>query len=136
MFRFYYHVNEVLLIELNRLNFQVWWYYLLPKQKQERMLYDRLNWKYLQEINSLNLVMINPWWLSNDFLAFRVSINLVFYFVQDPYMYQFDYLDHQSFSKWIFSILNIRLRLSISNRGCSIPTADRKRLLLILNVCK
>jgi hypothetical protein len=61
---------------------------------------------------------------------------LVIYFVQDPYKYQFDYLKTKKNLFCLPKKPNLRLRLSISKRGCSIPTTDRIRLLLKLSDCK
>lgn len=62
-----------------------------------------------------------------------MSINWAIFLDQDPYMYRFDYLKTIP-SVFILSNILLRLRLRISNRGCSIPDADLNRLLLKLNV--
>ncbi len=73
--------------------------------------------------------------LLNDFVAFRVLLSSVIYFVQDPYNFQFDSLKKKNKLRKTKK-KHIRLRLSISKRGCSIPLIDRIRLSLKRRVCK
>lgn len=92
----------------------------------------------LRDINFLNSIEKCLWLLLNDFLAFLMSINSAFLIDQDPYMYRFDYLE-KKMNQTVMIVqeilhLSVRFKLRISKRGCSIPAADRNRLLLKLNV--